>query len=80
MKAKLKKNKMDYIRRSLDIVQGKIETDSNSYNHAVKELEKRKEELTPLFKECCDKGLSMQEICNETNNEWNEIILTLAKK
>ena len=71
---------MDYIRRYLDIVQGIIETDSNSYNHAVRELERRKEELTPLFNECCDKGLSMQEICIETNNEWNEIILTLAKK
>lgn len=70
---------MDYIRRSLYIVQGILETDSNSYNHAVRELERRKEELNPLFKECCDKGLSMQEICNETNNEWNEIILTLAK-
>jgi len=70
---------MDYIRRSLDIVQGKLDTDENSFNHAVRELERRKEELTPLFKECCDKGLSMQEICNEINNEWNEIILTLAK-
>ena len=69
---------MDYIRRSLDIVQGNIETDSNSFIHALNELEKRKEELTPLFKECRDKGLSMQEICIETNNEWNEIILTIA--
>ena len=69
---------MDYIRRSLDIVQGNIETDSNSFIHALNELEKRKEELTPLFKECGDKGLSMQEICIETNNEWNEIILTIA--
>ena len=69
---------MDYIRRSLDIVQGNIETDSNSFIHALNELEKRKEELTPLFKECCVKGLSMQEICIETNNEWNEIILTIA--
>lgn len=70
---------MDYIRRSLDILQGIIETDPNSYNHALNELKKRKEELIPLFKECCDKGLSMQEICNDTANEWNEIILTLAK-
>ena len=70
---------MDYIRRSLDIVQGIIPTDKNSFNHALNELENRKKELIPLFKECCDKGLSMQEICNEINNEWNEIILTLAK-
>ena len=69
---------MDYIRRSLDIVQGNIETDSNSFRHALNELERRKEELAPLFKECCGKGLSMQEICIETNNEWNEIILTIA--
>ena len=69
---------MDYIRRSLDIVQGNIETDSNSFRHALNELERRKEELTPLFKECCDKGLSMQEICIETNNEWNEIVSTIA--
>ena len=69
---------MDYIRRSLDIVQGNIETDSNSFIHALKELKRRKEELIPLFKECCDKGLSMQEICIETYNEWNEIILTIA--
>ena len=37
---------MDYIRRSLDIVQGNIETDTNSFIHALNELEKRKEELT----------------------------------
>ena len=70
---------MDCIRRSLDIIQGIIETDKNSFEHALNELKSRKEELIPLFKECCDKGLSMQEICNELNNEWNEIVLTLAK-
>ena len=70
---------MDYIRRSLDIVQGNIETDSNSFRHALNELEKRKEELTPLFKECCGKGLSMQEICIETYNEWNVIVSTIAR-
>lgn len=70
---------MDYIRRSLDIVQGIIETDNNSFNHALNELKNRKDELTPLFKECCDKGLSMNEICADINDEWNEIILTLSK-
>lgn len=70
---------MDYIRRSLDIVQGEIKTDKNSFEHALKELKARRDELIPLFKECCDKGLNMREICNDTTNEWNEIILTLAK-
>ena len=69
---------MDYIRRSLDIVQGNIETDSNSFIHALNELKRRKEELIPLFKECCDKGLSMQEICIGTYTEWNEIVSTIA--
>ena len=68
---------MDYIRRSLDIVQGIIETDKNSFEHALNELKRRKEELTPLFKEWSDKGLSMKEICNELNDEWNEIVLTI---
>jgi hypothetical protein len=70
---------MDYIRRSLDIVQGIIETDKNSFEHALNELKNRKQELTPLFNECALKDIRMIEICPELNNEWNEIILTLIK-
>jgi hypothetical protein len=71
---------MDNIRKSLDIVQGTIKTDIDSYNFAVNELKRRKEYLTPLFNECCAKGISLKDVCNDINNEWNEINLTLIKQ
>ena len=40
---------MDYIKRSLKIVNKELETDSNSFNHALNELKNRIKELTPLF-------------------------------
>ena len=40
---------MDYIKRSLKIVNKELETDSNSFNHALDELKNRIKELTPLF-------------------------------
>ena len=70
---------MDYIRRSLDIVQGKLPTDKNSFEHALNELKNRRKELIPVFNEVALKGLSMCDIDNYLNNEWNEIILTLVK-
>ena len=70
---------MDYIERSLKIVNKELETDSNSFNHALDELKNRIKELTPLFNECIEKGISIQEISPELNNEWNEIILAISK-
>ena len=70
---------MDYIKRSLKIVNKELETDSNSFNHALDELKNRITELTPLFNECFEKGISIQEISPELNNEWNEIILAISK-
>ena len=70
---------MDRIRNSLDIVQGIFETDKNSFDFALIEIKKRREELTPLFNECCQKGISMKELSNDLNDEWNEIILTIEK-
>jgi len=54
-----------------------IETDTNSFNHALNELKQRKKELIPLFNECCLKGISIQDLSTELNEEWNEIILTI---
>ena len=73
---------MDYIKRSLKIVNKELETDSNSFNHALDaldELKNRIKELTPLFNECIEKGISIQEISPELNKEWNEIILAISK-
>lgn len=70
---------MDFIKRSLKIVNKELETDSNSFNHALDELKNRIKELTPLFKECIEKGISIQEISPELNKEWNEIILAISK-
>ena len=70
---------MDYIKRSLKIVNKELETDSNSFNHALNELKNRIKELTPLFNECIENGISIQEISPELNKEWNEIILAISK-
>jgi len=66
-----------YIKRSLLIVRGELETNDSSFNHALNELKNRKQELTPLFNECCLKGISIQEVSPELNEEWNELILTI---
>ena len=47
---------MDYIKRSLKIVNKELETDSNSFNHALYELKNRIKELTPLFNNVLKKG------------------------
>ena len=52
---------MDYIKRSLKIVNKELETDSNSFNHALDELKNRIKELTPLFNECIEKGINQDE-------------------
>ena len=49
----------------------------NCGNRPLTELRKRKLQLTPLFNECVEKGISMKELCPELNNEWNEIIIAL---
>ena len=70
---------MDYIRRSLDIVQGIIETDENSFIHALNELKNRRNELSGLFHEVALKGWNMKDIDGDINDEWNEIIMAIAK-
>lgn len=70
---------MKYIERSLEIVNGEIETDVNSYNFALKELIRRRDELAPLINECIEKDLDLKCISKEINDEWNSIILAIAK-
>ncbi len=67
-----------YIKRSLNIVKGEIETDKNSFKHAVKELSSRADELQNVFNEVRNKGLSMKDIDSELDDEMNDILLTLA--
>lgn len=67
-----------YIQRSLKIVKGDLETDENSFKHAVKELSNRADELHNVFKEVHNKGLLMKDIDAELDNEYNDILLTLA--
>lgn len=67
-----------YIERSLRIIKGNLETDNNSFKHAVKELSNRAEELQNVFNEVKNKGLSMKDIDLELYNEMNDILLTLA--
>lgn len=71
---------MNYIDRSLRIVRGEIESNNSSFNHAFLELKKRQKELIPLFNECIEKGISMQDVSPELTKEWNDIALTLANK
>jgi len=42
-------------------------------------LTERKKELIPLFNECCEKSISIQEISPELNEEWNKINIILSK-
>ena len=66
-----------YIERSLKIVKGEIETDEQSFIHALNELKNRRNELSNLFHEVALKGWSMRDIDIELSNEWNDIILTI---
>lgn len=66
-----------YIQRSLKIVSGEWDVDKQSFIHALNELKNRKYELSNLFNECNLKGLSMQDIESDLNNEWNKLILTI---
>lgn len=68
---------MDYIRRSLDIIQGKLPTDKNSFNHALKEIKDRRKEIVPLIKECFEKEIHLKELDQSLSDEWNEITKTL---
>jgi len=69
-----------YIIRSLKIVSGEWIVDEQSFKHALNELKQRLKQLTPLFNECFLKGISIQELSPELNNEWNKIILTINKR
>lgn len=69
-----------YIIRSLKIVSGEWQVDQQSFNHALNELKKRVKQLMPLFNECCLKGISIQEVSPELNDEWNKLILTINGK
>lgn len=70
---------MDYIKRSLSIVNGEIETDFSSYKHAFLELKKRKEEIQPLVTECLMKNYKLEELSIELAIEWHDIELALEK-
>lgn len=39
----------------------------------------RIKELTPLFNECIEKNISLQDLDNDINNEWNRLILMRNK-
>ena len=64
---------------SLRVISGEFEFDKGSFDFAKNELQNRIKELTPLFNECIEKDISMQYEYTEISNEWNTIILTLAK-
>lgn len=64
---------------SLKIINGEFESDKGSFEFAINELSNRIKELTPLFNECAEKGISIQEISPELNAEWNEITISLSK-
>jgi hypothetical protein len=69
-----------YIIRSLKIVSGEWIVDEQSFKHALNELKQRLKQLTPLFNECILKGISIEKLSPELNNEWNKIILTINKR
>lgn len=71
---------MDYIKRSLSIVNGELETDLNSYKHAFLELKKRHEEIQPLVTECIMKNIDLNSLSIELAIEWHDISLALEKK
>jgi len=67
-----------YIERSLKIVKGDLETDENSFIHAVQELKNRADELHNVFHEVKLKGWDMKDIDLELYNENIDILLTLT--
>ena len=67
-----------YIKRSLRIVKRDLETDENSFIHAVQELKNRADELHNVFYEVKSKGWDMKDIDSDLNDEMNDILLTLA--
>lgn len=53
---------------------------SNDFDSTQKEYYKKKvlariEELKPLVNECIEKNISLQELDNDINNEWNRLIV-----
>jgi len=69
--------KSAWIKNAIEIAKEKNVNDISILEYAIKELRKRKLELTPLFNECVEKGISIEELCPELNKEWNEIIIAL---
>lgn len=69
--------KSTWIENAIEIAKEKNVNDISILGHAITELRKRKLQLTPLFNECVEKGISIQELCPELNKEWNEIIIAL---
>jgi hypothetical protein len=69
--------KSNWIKNAIDISKEKKVSDIYILEYALTELRKRKVELTLLFKECVEKGISIKEICPELNEEWNEIVIAL---
>ena len=67
-----------YITRSLKIVSRECIVDEHSFKHAVKELNKRADELINLSKEIKSKGLLFKDVDLELSNEMTDILLTLT--
>lgn len=70
----------DWIEYSIKILNDEqSEVDVFTKGWALKSLEEREKELTPLFNECALKGINIDKICPELNNEWNEIVMTIRR-
>lgn len=74
----MKTNKSGYI---CDIEADSIEKilASSNFDDTQKAWYKAKiisriKELTPLFNECIEKNISLQDLDNDINNEWNRLI------
>ena len=68
------KPQLDYIQYSIDVL-SQEDVDSNNKEYAISTLKKRVKELAPLFTECAEKGIDMQQLCPELNSEWNTIVM-----
>jgi hypothetical protein len=68
------KPQLDYVQYSIDVLSQK-DVDSNTKEYAISTLKKRVKELAPLFTECAEKGIDMQQLCPELNLEWNTIVM-----
>ena len=63
----------DWIKSAIETCKGNFDTDSFTFNYCLQELEKRRNELQPLIKECKEKGIDLNEISPELDKEYNNI-------